>query len=584
MARNECGFDSALSFQKNRVVATDWKLVGIVSPGMKSITWKNGAVWVKQPPEATEIEKRIGYWESQTFYCGDKKQHFPSKEDEGDGAPKCDDGDSVMFNALLCRGGDQRGCNAVAASQDRDGRFWRSPAKMLTRPEEPADPLKGGQTTFSGDHALGLFLYFSATSDSAAFKKWIAWIDRNERCYTWCNGMPIGTPRYCKNDRCSFAIGDCQVLLLLGARMDVGIPFCSVDPFTSLPTVTNAAMNLKATHDAMMKALKFRPPGIEIVENVFNESLRVYESAVAPVEALKTMLEAKLVEALLIEQIRATFSAKVNARGYSRHNALVRVMLLEDMGLGADWMDDIVKDIAKDEPANPFFQYVAFRRTNKAPMLDLILKECPSTEKDAHNRRTQWSWERDSAKAEWVNTMYWDCLFASRVYLETRFVPSNQKYITNDLAMAALGSAVAKLQDLRKLVEIALEQLRRVAAIGADPTKAITDIIADPFAAAKAQLELVKTEAAELQKLTNKSLKEVAELSDAVINLLPRVADLKIEIPELKLPTKPSDIIPSKASDVLPQFKIGDGKAEVNYKLPGKIKVKIGIHDPTGIF
>lgn len=48
-------------------------------------------------------------------------------------------GDSVLFNALICYAGDRRGCEAVAASQGPDGRWWRSPLHVGWE-----DPRTGG--------------------------------------------------------------------------------------------------------------------------------------------------------------------------------------------------------------------------------------------------------------------------------------------------------------------------------------------------------------------------------------------------------------------------------------------------------
>jgi hypothetical protein len=121
---------------------------------------------------------------------------------------------------------DPRGCSTVKLSQDPDGRFWRSPNKRKVRPKEGKDD----QTTFSGDHAIGLFVYFGHTGDAEAFKRWIQWIGVNERCMTFCGPMPHGTPRYCLDDRCTFRPGDCQVLLLLGDKLDVPVEQALLDP------------------------------------------------------------------------------------------------------------------------------------------------------------------------------------------------------------------------------------------------------------------------------------------------------------------------------------------------------------------
>lgn len=263
-ARNECGAESALSLSGNRLEAKEWGVGGSVTPDGATIIWDNGTAWTRLSTNATDLARRTAWWESRTFYCASDAARFPSKEADGGGA--CDDGDSVMINALLCRSGDPRGCNTVKLSQDDDGRFWRSPRKRQLRVEEPSSvedakttvlnaldlsKREKGETTFSGDHATGLYVYFGHMGDkeAPAFEKWIRWINSNERCLTFCGPMPVGTPRFCKNDRCAFGPGDCPTLITLGRRLGVGVPFCSVDGIAPIPTVQNVAQSMKNFYD-----------------------------------------------------------------------------------------------------------------------------------------------------------------------------------------------------------------------------------------------------------------------------------------------------------------------------------------------
>lgn len=458
--RNECGNESAAEFTPGRIRAAQWNLGGGISADNNTISWDNASVWKRQPANVSELERRMAYWESRYFYCPSPLGPFPSKESEN-GAPACDDGDSVMFNALLCRSGDARGCNAVKLSQDKDGRFWRSPEKQRLRPAEPPG-LQNGQTTFSGDHAAGLFVYFGHTGDRDAFARWIKWIDSNERCLTWCGGLPpVKTPRYCKNDRCALRFGDCQTLLLLGARMNVGVPFCKADPFNPLPTVTNAAQTLKNTYDETVGKLPIKPPEFDLLRKNFDNALAAYQKAVEPLERLRTKLEAELVETLLISQLEKAISARVNHRGYSRHNALVGIMMLEDWGLGRKWMNAEARRVAKDEPLNPFFQFVAYRKEDRQRMLADILEECPAESSDKRRLRRQWSWERDTSKREWVDTMYWDCSFVGRMYLE-QGSPSAKENVVEAALRQVFGAELKKVAELHNRAAEALEKIRRL--------------------------------------------------------------------------------------------------------------------------
>ena len=106
-------------------------------------------------------------------------------------------GDSVLFNALLCYAGDLRGCEAVAASQGPDGRWWRSPLHVGWE-----DPRTGSdrQTSFSRDHALGVLLYLALTQDAQAAGRWLDWMDDHRG--------PLGQLRVCPDPK---SVTDCDV-------------------------------------------------------------------------------------------------------------------------------------------------------------------------------------------------------------------------------------------------------------------------------------------------------------------------------------------------------------------------------------
>lgn len=421
-----------------------------------------------------DLRDRISLWHERTFLCPSADGGFPSKE-ESHLSKTCDDGDSVMFNALLCRAGVASGCNAVRLSQDSDGRFWRSPNKRAERPAE-ATGLEKGQTSFSGDHATGLFVYFGHTQDAEAFRKWIAWINSNERCGSFCGSMPIGTPRYCKNDRCALRIGDCQTLLLLGARLKVGVPFCSPDPFNAVPTFAGAAQALKKAYDETLGKLPVKPPELKAIRDNFDNALEAHEKAVAPIEALRTRIEAVAVQALSLAQIEKAISARVNNRGYSRHNAMVMIMALQEWGLGSAGMSSEALRLAADEPQNPFFQYVAHRRQSKASMVPLILAECPSR-KDPMAHRFQWAWERDTAEQAWLKTMYWDCIFAANLALEDRAYPADAAAPAEAALRQQLAVLISQAQEAQKLAEQFLEQIRGLAKIVEKPIDALKDAV-----------------------------------------------------------------------------------------------------------
>ncbi len=97
--------------------------------------------------QAQSLEESETYWRNEVVrYCG----ATPSKED-------CDDGDSIIFNGLLCMSGEEAACSAVQASQDENGQFWRSPRR------NPGN--LGQDNSFSRDQTLGALLYIVKKRD-----------------------------------------------------------------------------------------------------------------------------------------------------------------------------------------------------------------------------------------------------------------------------------------------------------------------------------------------------------------------------------------------------------------------------------
>jgi hypothetical protein len=110
---------------------------------------------------ADELTDRGAFWRQNAFLCAAAPPSFPSKEVLGQ-PQECDDGDMTLFNGLLCAAGESAGCEAVARSQDTDGRWWRSPRRIGW--EAPAHDV-----SFSPDQSLGDLLYAVQTKDKVRF-------------------------------------------------------------------------------------------------------------------------------------------------------------------------------------------------------------------------------------------------------------------------------------------------------------------------------------------------------------------------------------------------------------------------------
>ena len=186
----------------------------------------------------SEVLSRADYWRSKAPWCVNpqfapkyKGLKFASKYQDGIGTDtedrRCNDGNSIVFNGLLCLAGldaqpileaqrkpgeqtdkGEAGCAVVEHSQSGDGRWWRSPAR-------PYSDLKKeeSETTFSNDHALGVIAYLVQSKNVGAFRNWMKYISSIGPCASL--KCLVGLPRYCPDDRCGFKLIDCPLLDLL---------------------------------------------------------------------------------------------------------------------------------------------------------------------------------------------------------------------------------------------------------------------------------------------------------------------------------------------------------------------------------
>ncbi|SMF49461.1 hypothetical protein [Pseudobacteriovorax antillogorgiicola] len=129
-------------------------------------------------------ETKLQWWLKIAPRC----EGFPAKE-------HCDDGDTNLFNGLLCAVGVEDACDAVREGQGADGRWWRSPRRV--------DGQMGQEKTFSRDMAMGSFLYIVASRDQVAAQSWFEWMKSNRACSVekpWGGGCLIRGPwRLCRD-------------------------------------------------------------------------------------------------------------------------------------------------------------------------------------------------------------------------------------------------------------------------------------------------------------------------------------------------------------------------------------------------
>lgn len=435
-----------------------------------------------------------------------KRRYNPSiprsdweKDYVSEGSKDCDDGDMAFFSGLLCAAGDERGCRGVAIAQDDDGRWWRS--KRRIGETDTAD-----HASFSTEQGLGVQNYLASTANKKAFERWLEWIDRNPRIYA-----PL--PSYCTHKECVFKLIDCPLLVTIAARFDLAVRATSVcNPlrYLNIPTpeeihdqlrqavdrlADEASRFEKSLNDLIAKlGQAFGIPGLDKLLPTPIEDLRKHTREVAQnfKEAREKLLGPQLGEAaarlaqsialanavvngvdidasVKVDTGKLVFkSGGVNIEGTSvnitgsvaynpngEHIAAVEVFLLRNLGYQSDELNKAAAIIYERDKDNPFFEYLAHGRTER--MLELILKKCPSLERPSVSR-FQWFPERgeelqgDRNKTAWAESMYWDCIFLSRLY-------------EHDVrsALASSGAApdpFANLGDALKEVHRLLSQLK----------------------------------------------------------------------------------------------------------------------------
>jgi len=256
-------------------------------------------------------------------------KEFASKNEDGvsSNTLQCNDGDSIMFNGLLCLagvgakfgeetsgGGKEKaarevGCDVVKHSQTLKvgsadyGRWWRSPRRKYLASLNQ-QPEGGSETTFSNDHALGVMAYIAQTRDLEAFQTWTEWIRSKGGICTSLKCIP-GLPRYCPDDRCGFKVVDCPLLDQLAKYLNLDNPLCASD------SVKKAQGRAWTLVDGLLLPFNFFLPRLSDIINKYG----------AGKPGAHSVTRITIVNSI------------INDQGYSLHDVAVTVYLLRKFGL-----------------------------------------------------------------------------------------------------------------------------------------------------------------------------------------------------------------------------------------------------------
>jgi len=286
-------------------------------------------------------------WELVSGFCSG----YPSK-------PGCDDGDSVLFNGLLCFAGVELGCKTVRDSfNDATGEWVRSPRRVTYGPLADNDA-----QSFSRDHMLGVLLYVSKTKDFQTYRKWTEWMRNSPKCLAnfWGNCLAYSRVTHlCR----SFKFG---CLFLPGVNR-----------------LSDTVISLSGGGD---------------------EAWRIAEGGNLSTELI-----------LRFELMSAS-------AGYPLHLKSVAFLLLSELGYDPEFIKTGTKELVARDPYNLFFQYLFdSSQTGATDQTRALLNQCEfvSLRNDLPRKKKsnilagqhQWSFERDSYEKAWRDSMGWDCVF-----------------------------------------------------------------------------------------------------------------------------------------------------------------------------
>lgn len=342
------------------------------------------------------------YWEDNAYWCqAPNGIQFPAKSDNG----QCADGDSTLFNGLLCASGDQRGCDAVKNSQTADGEFWRSPRRAQTNNLGKGNS-DSGDLPFSDDQNLGVLLYVITTDDTVAFQKWLDWLEENRPCaianiFTGdCTGNSAlylkGLPRYCRHSNC--------VLQPIYRDMIKEVAYhYNLSAHSGIDHYYAIASNLTLGFSDLI--LKY---GLGYLN--------------------------------LPASGKISIGALIDEQGFPLHLDAVRAHILRKLGNTDQALNGAISSLLTKEPNNPFFQYVSQGPTQA--VADQVIEYCPSADKPITNLndRVDYLWEQANS-SQWskpftkegkIRAMLWDCIMMRNLSPERypKFNPAVLNVIT----------------------------------------------------------------------------------------------------------------------------------------------------------
>ncbi|MFO0733587.1 MAG: hypothetical protein U0361_22045 [Nitrospiraceae bacterium] len=383
------------------------------------------------------MKKRMEVWLAHAPICNG----YPSKLDTDTGA-NCNDGDMALFSGLLCAAQVKYkrqdkdiliGCDAVAASQDDTGQWYRSPRRRLDHTIDEEER-SGNVASFSPDMAIGVQLYLASMKDVDRGNLWLKWLDTHRPC--WGGNEPEcrirdprtgielsnvrGLPRFCldppgppqsdENEigrvfrrlgmdfRCSMRPGDLAILGQTRASLNL-YGTTPEDKKICSDTTSNAGMDFGARFARLDRLLNLTK-----LDNV----LAIVDGGLPYVMRLACPESNSWIR----------LNAEYNDKGFSQHLVAISILQLRQLGVNNPILKDSAARLLAKQPENPFFMFL--KQGKSEEVLKKIFKHCPKDEQESKtSRKTQWLWEREFTNQNWKGTSsLWDCIFIGNLWIK----------------------------------------------------------------------------------------------------------------------------------------------------------------------
>lgn len=331
-------------------------------------------------------------WEANAYSCkAPDGTVFPSKG-------SCDDGDSTLFNGILCDSGDSRGCDAVRDSftqlDQTHGRFWRSPRAAQTNNDGKGASDPG---SFSPDQELGVLLYAWKTKDSTRLIQWFNTINDSRSC-------AFEKP---KIETCSGDIGNAIGKITGGATCTTiggGCWYQNLPKYCGHFNCTLRPLD-RDMDDAVFRAIVGGEPPDGIAN--YNQTAIVLLGGGSLATSLLVPVGVKeLVETVVvfgIGYVGMSVGDKVNYglfkvdKGFPVHLDAIRAHLLIEIGNpDHNKASGAITKIISQEPNNPFYNFL--QEGPSARVSSLTRQYCPVGSAAAGSLKTEWMWEQANSQ------------------------------------------------------------------------------------------------------------------------------------------------------------------------------------------